>query len=149
MNIGICVKKDCEAMTVPDKVYCAPHLAQVQGKSGIVEPEAEARARAARSEDDLHPGERKIYDRETGEASWVPIEEVPRQVEDLQRRSSPAMREMEDALDAYHARQYYPTESHSADVGILIEYLEGRHGMMAEMVARAMLAGMVAALRRL
>jgi hypothetical protein len=73
MPLDACVIDSCSNGTAPGSVYCPGHLlAEQQRAAGVAEPEAEAAAARARSEDDLHPGMRKVYDPETGKASWVP-----------------------------------------------------------------------------
>lgn len=75
MPLDACVIDACENGTAPGSVYCPGHLLAEQKKAaGVAEPKAEAAAARARSEDDFHPGMKKIYDPETGKASWVPAE---------------------------------------------------------------------------
>lgn len=71
-----CIKSDCDAYRAGNTPFCAQHLREQEIKSpGIVEPDVEARVARVRTEDDDHPGMVKVYDKETGEPSWVPAEE--------------------------------------------------------------------------
>lgn len=69
-----CTRVDCPHDRAGGTPFCARHLREQEMSSpGYCEPELEARlAMTVRTEDDDHPGEKKIYDRHTGEASWVP-----------------------------------------------------------------------------
>lgn len=71
-----CTRVDCPHDRAGGTPFCARHLREQEMSSpGYCEPELEARLTATvRTEDDDHPGEKKIYDRDTGEASWVPDE---------------------------------------------------------------------------
>jgi hypothetical protein len=86
VGLNDCVIDSCSNGTAPGSVYCPGHLLAEQRKAaGVAEPEAEAAAAAAVSEDDRHPGMRKVYDPETGKASWIPVEVVT-SAEHLARR---------------------------------------------------------------
>lgn len=69
-----CTRVDCSHDRAGGSPFCARHLREQETASpGYCEPELEARlAATVRTEDDDHPGEKKVYDRDTGEASWVP-----------------------------------------------------------------------------
>lgn len=72
-----CIKSDCQRARAGGSPFCAEHLREQEAKSaGIVEPDVEARVARVKTEDDEHPGMVKVYDRETGEPSWVPAETV-------------------------------------------------------------------------
>lgn len=70
-----CSVADCDHDRAGNTPLCARHLRQQEvdaGRTSISEPALEARLATIRTEDDDHPGKIKIYDKETGEASWVP-----------------------------------------------------------------------------
>ncbi len=75
-----CIKSDCEAYRVGNSPLCARHLRKQEkaaGATSISEPDVEARVARVRTEDDDHPGMVKVYDKQTGEPSWVPAETMP------------------------------------------------------------------------
>jgi hypothetical protein len=74
-----CIKSDCQAYRAGNMPLCAQHLREQEvsaGATSIVEPDVEARMAKVRTEDDDHPGMVKIYDQETGKASWVAMGDV-------------------------------------------------------------------------
>lgn len=71
-----CSQSDCERDRAGNTPLCSFHLREQEVKSvGISEPELEASLVNVKTEDDDHPGMVKVYDRETGEPSWVPAED--------------------------------------------------------------------------
>ncbi len=141
MNISTCVLKDCEKLTVPGGIYCSAHFAVAQRSAGgVVEPEVEAAAAAVRSEDDHHPGMKKVYDRETGKASWLPADPGPgvAVIEDVYRN-----------LGERTGMTATAQQVDESDFTYLSGCVGGAHGAMRKMVAEAMVAGMASALRSL
>lgn len=62
MPLNACIIDECSFMPAPGSVFCPGHHAEAMGKSaGVIEPELEARAARVRTEDDMHPGQRKVY----------------------------------------------------------------------------------------
>jgi hypothetical protein len=144
VNISTCVLNDCEKLTIPGGIYCPAHLAVAQRSvGGLVEPEVEAAAAAARSEDDQHPGMTKVYDPESGKASWVPTDPGPgvAVIEDVYRNAGQAGQRVGATTPA--------RDLDDSDLAYLSSCVGGAHGPMRKMVAEAMVAGMASALRGL
>lgn len=69
-----CAQSDCDDDRAGGTPLCARHLRAQEvaaGATSISEPELEAKVAMVRTEDDDHPGEKKVYDPKTGEPSWV------------------------------------------------------------------------------
>lgn len=69
-----CIQSDCEAYRAGGTPFCAKHLRAQEvaaGATSIVEPELEARLANIRTEDDEHPGEKKVW-HDDGTSEWVP-----------------------------------------------------------------------------
>lgn len=75
-ELARCARSDCNRYRLGnDTPLCAQHLREQEATSaGYTEPDLEARLTHIRTEDDDHPGHIKIYDRETGEPSWIPAD---------------------------------------------------------------------------
>lgn len=73
-QLARCIKSDCTNYRAGQTPLCAQHLRDQEvsaGATSISEPELEAKVAKVRTEDDEHPGQVKVYDRDTGKASWV------------------------------------------------------------------------------
>lgn len=87
-ELARCARSDCNRYRVSKNVpLCAQHAReQEMSSAGYTEPDLEAKLVNVRTEDDDHPGMVKVYDKETGEPSWVPAEaNDPRLAQPVQR----------------------------------------------------------------
>lgn len=75
-ELSRCIQSDCDRYRLnKDTPLCALHLRQQETSSaGIVEPDLEARVARIRSEDDEHPGQKKVW-HEDGTFDWVDDED--------------------------------------------------------------------------
>lgn len=67
--VTTCITWDCEAKVHPPAIFCPAHAAEQQGSPGVIEPQAEARARAA--------GDRALREARAEQALILDIGERP------------------------------------------------------------------------
>lgn len=71
-ELARCIRSDCGRYRLnKDIPFCAFHLREQEvGSPGIIEPDLEAKVARIRSEDDEHPGQKKVW-HDDGTAEWV------------------------------------------------------------------------------
>lgn len=72
-QLARCIKSDCDAYRAGGSPLCAQHLREQEvsaGATSIVEPEVEARVALVKTEDDMHAGQKKVYN-DDGTSEWV------------------------------------------------------------------------------